>query len=248
MPESSPRLAQTTPKVACGDCNLTRICIPSGMDSDEVQSISNVVKRNRTLRKGELIYRAGERFTGIYALKSGSAKLIHSDAIGRESIIAVLLPGELVGFDGLYSGKHRCTLITLETSSYCELPSSDLELLGQKVPSIQQVILQRTGEQFDLSIERLAASQRPAEERLAGFLLDLAGRFRTRGFSSEEFHLSLTRQEIGNHLGLALETVSRLLRRLESAKVIAVKGKFIHILDSNALKKATGDFHEGRSQ
>ena len=242
MTESSLRVAHSAQKVACGDCNLTRICIPSGMDTDEVQSISHVVKRNRTLRKGEVIYRAGERFTGIYALKSGSAKLIHTDAVGRESIIAVLLPGELVGFDGLYSGKHRCTLVALETSTYCELPAHDLELLGQKVPSIQHVILQRTGEQFDLSIERLAASQRPAEERLAGFLLDLAGRFETRGFSSEEFHLSLTRQEIGNHLGLALETVSRLLGRFESAEMIKVKGKFIHILDMNGLRKASGEF------
>lgn len=242
MTERSLRVAQSAHKVACSDCNLTRICIPSGMDTNELQSISHVVKRNRTLRKGEVIYRAGERFTGIYALKSGSAKLIHTDAVGRESIIAVLLPGELVGFDGLYSGKHRCSLMALETSSYCELPAHDLELLGQKVPSIQHVILQRTGEQFDLSIDRLAASQRPAEDRLAGFLLDLAGRYRTRGFSPEEFHLSLTRQEIGNHLGLALETVSRLLGRFESAEMIKVKGKFIHILDMEGLRKVAGDF------
>lgn len=243
MNETSPRATRSAQKVACGDCNLTRICIPSGMDTDEVQSISHVVKRNRALRKGEVIYRAGERFTGIFALKSGSAKLIHTDAMGRESIIAVLLPGELIGFDGLYSGKHRCAMVALETSSYCELPAHDLEQLGQKVPSIQQVILQRTGEQFDLSIERLAASQRPAEERLAGFLLDLSGRYRTRGFSSEAFHLSLTRQEIGNHLGLALETVSRLLGRFESAEVIQVKGKWIHILDMDGLHKAAGNFN-----
>ena len=243
MIESAPLTAHVTPKVACGDCNLTRICIPSGMDPVQVLSISHVVKRNRTLRKGEVIYRASERFTGIYALKSGSAKLIHTDAVGRESIIAVLLPGELVGFDGLYSGKHRCTLVALETSGYCELPAHDLEALGQKVPSIQQVILQRTGEQFDLSIERLAASQRPAEERLAGFLLDLAGRFCTRGFSSEAFHLSLTRQDIGNHLGLALETVSRLLGRFESLEMIEVKGKFIQILDRDGLRKAAGELN-----
>jgi CRP/FNR family transcriptional regulator, anaerobic regulatory protein len=243
MTESSLRATHSAQKVACNDCNLTRICIPSGMEAEEIQCLSHVVKRNRTLRKGEVIYRAGERFTGIYALKSGSAKLIHTDAVGRESIIAVLLPGELVGFDGLYSGKHRCTLVALETSSYCELPAHDLEQLGQKVPSIQQVILQRTGEQFDLSIERLAASQRPAEERLAGFLLDLAGRYQTRGFSSEEFHLSLTRQEIGNHLGLALETVSRLLGRFETSDIIRVKGKFIHILDVDGLRKAAGDLN-----
>lgn len=243
MAESSLRASAQTQKIACTECNLTRICIPSGMPANDVLALSHVVRRNRTLRKGEIIYRNGERFTGIFALKSGSAKLVHTDALGRESIIAVLLPGELVGFDGLYSGRHRCSLVALETSSYCELPAHDLEVLGQKVPAIQQIILQRTGEQFDLSIERLAASQRPAEERLAGFLINLATRHKSRGFSAEEFQLSLTRQEIGNHLGLALETVSRILGRFENLDIIKVKGKFIHILDPKALKKASGDLN-----
>lgn len=240
MVESSLHTSHATQKIACTECNLTRICIPGSMHAHEVTALSQVVKRNRSLRKGEIIYRTGERFTGIFALKSGSAKLIHTDALGRESIIAVMLPGELVGFDGLYSGRHRCSLIALETSSYCELPAHDLEALGQRVPAIQQIILQRTGEQFNLSIERLAASQRPAEERLSGFLLDLSTRHKSRGFPEEAFQLSLTRQEIGNHLGLALETCSRILGRLESLEIIKVKGKYIHIQDIEGLEKAAG--------
>jgi CRP/FNR family transcriptional regulator, anaerobic regulatory protein len=100
--------ARRSQKVACVDCNLIRICIPSGMESDAVENLGDVVRRNRNLRKGEAIYHAGERFTSIYALKSGTAKLVHTDRFGRESIIAVLLPGELLGFDGLSSGKYLC--------------------------------------------------------------------------------------------------------------------------------------------
>ncbi len=226
----------TVHKVACGDCNLARICIPSGMQPDTVENLSDLVRRNRTLRKGEAIYHAGERFTGIYALKSGTAKLVRASEADHDSIIAVLLPGELLGFDGLATGKHLCSLVALETSSYCELSAHDLDQLSMKSPAIQQLLLQRTGEQLEHCIERIAISQRPAEERLAAFLLDLSQRYRLRGFSSSQFHLSLTRHEIGNHLGLALETVSRLLGKLEADRKIRVQGKFIHILDGERLR------------
>lgn len=236
-----PRLASShTQKVACGDCNLSRICLPCGMQPEAVINLSDVVRRNRTLRKGEAIYHAGERFTGIFAMKSGTAKLVHTDRLGHEAIIALLLPGELLGFDGLFTGRYQCSLVALETSSYCELPAHDLEQLGQKVPALQQILLQRTGEQFDQCIERIAYGQRPAEERLAAFLLDLSRRYRLRGFASDQFHLSLTRQEIGNLLGLALETVSRLLGKFEAADNIRVRGKFIHILDAEGLQRVFG--------
>lgn len=228
-------------KVACDECHLSRICLPSGMPAPEISALSRLVRRNRTLFKGEIIYRAGKRFSGIFALKSGSAKLVHIDALGRESLIALQLPGELIGFDGLASGRHRCTLIALETTTYCELPAHELEALGQRLPTVQQTLLQRTGEQFDLSIERLAASQKPAEERLAGFLLDLAARYRRRDLAFERFQLSLTRQEIGHHLGLALETVSRALGRFEDSGVLKVQGKQVAILDLKALAKVAGE-------
>lgn len=224
-------------KVACNDCNLLQICIPSGMPPADVDQLSKVVRRNRRLNKGEEIYLAGERFTGVFALKAGTAKLVRADASGHESIIAVLLPGELQGFDGLATGRYLCSLIALETISYCELAVHDLEALSLKIPAVQQVLLQRTGEQFDQCIERIAMSQSPAEQRLAAFLLDLSQRYRQRGFSAEQFHLSLTRQEIGNHLGLALETVSRLLGKFEAADHIRVRGRLIHILDATGLRR-----------
>lgn len=233
-PSQSPKLKI---RVDCCACNLNRICLPSGMPPDEIDSLSDIVRRDRPLRKGESIYHAGERFSGIFALKSGAAKLVHTDHFGNESIIAVLLPGELLGFDGLASGRYLCSLIVLEASRYCELPSHRIEQISQRMPSLYQVLLQRTGEQFDQSIEKIAISQRPADERLAAFLLDLAKRYGARGFSSEQFQLSLTRQEIGNHLGLALETVSRALGKFEAAGMIGVRGKQIHILDAELLRR-----------
>ncbi len=244
MTAHPPLRAHPFVKVACEDCNLTRICLPKDLEDDGIKDLSKVVRRDRTLQKGEALYWAGESFSGIYALKSGSAKLVHTDRQGRETIISLVLPGELFGFDGLTAKEHRCALVALETSRYCELASSDLEPLAKKIPSLQHILLERSCEQMDQVVEQLAASQRPAEERLAGFLLDLASRYQRRGFPFESFNLSLTRQDIGHHLGLALETVSRLLGRLESAGIIKVQGKRIQLLDINGLKTAAGQPEE----
>ena len=207
------------------------------MQADQINCLNEVVKRDKNLHKGENIYRAGERFTGIYALKSGTAKLVYADRQGNETIISLLLPGELLGFDGLSTRRYLCSLTALETISFCELPARDLDHLVQTLPGLHRIILQRTGDQFQQSIHRMIMSQRPAEERMATFLFDLSSRYGKRGFSAAEFHLSLTRQEIGDYLGLALETVSRLLSRFESLGTIRVQGKLIQIVDADSLRR-----------
>ena len=144
MTAHPPLRAQPFVKVACEDCNRTRICLPKDLEDDDIKDLSQIVRRDRVLQKGETLYWAGERFSGIYALKSGSAKLVHTDRQGRDTIISVVLPGELFGFDGLTAKEHRCALIALETSSYCELASSDLEPLAKKIPSLQHILLERS--------------------------------------------------------------------------------------------------------
>jgi CRP/FNR family transcriptional regulator, anaerobic regulatory protein len=223
-------------QVACSDCNLSRFCLPSGMQPREIETLSDAVRRNRPVHKGDIVYRAGDLFNGLFALKSGTAKLVHVDAAGNESIISLMLPGELLGFDGLASGRYACSLIALETSSYCELPAHQLPRLSQFIPTIHSVLLQRAGKKFEDSIRRMALIQRPAEERLAAFVLDLSVRLHARGFSQMEFRISLTRQEIGDHLGLALETVSRLFGHFEALGLIQVQGKLIRILNVDALR------------
>ena len=226
--------------VACADCRFHDICGPESTHAGGSFCLAKATRRSRTLQKGESVYRSGMRFNGIYALKSGSAKLVHTDSRGREAIMAVLLPGELAGFDGLSSGNYRCSLVTLETSSCCDIPAEALQAIGDKMLPLRSLILRRTGEQIEQSIERIAQAQRTAEERLAGFLLDLGARYHARGYSGEEFNLPLTRQEIGNHLGLALETVCRLLTRFESARLVEVDGKFVKILSMDELRKLAG--------
>ncbi|OQW67484.1 MAG: Crp/Fnr family transcriptional regulator [Proteobacteria bacterium ST_bin11] len=224
-------------QVSCSNCSLDNICLPRGLSQAEINNISQVVKARKTLQRGDFIYREGDNFRGILAIKSGSAKLVANDSHGNEHILNILLPGELLGFDGLSAEKHGCAAIALETMSFCILPADNMEELFKNMPSLTRELFRHTGQKMLEDKNQLVLSKRPAEERLAYFLISLSERLKKRGFSSSEFKLSLTRQEIGNHLGLALETVSRLLKRFQDDELIVVQNRFIGIKDIAALHK-----------
>ena len=177
-----------------------------------------------------------DNFRGILAIKSGSAKLVGADQHGNEHILNILLPGELLGFDGLSTDKYSCAAIALETTSFCLLPADSMDNLFQNIPSLTRELFRHSGEKMLEDKNQLILSKRPAEERLAYFLISLSERLKRRGFSASEFKLSLSRQEIGNHLGLALETVSRLLKKFQEDEMIMVQNRFITITDLSALK------------
>lgn len=223
-------------QVNCANCSLDNICLPRGLSEYEINNISKVIKARKTLQRGDFIYREGDSFRGILAIKSGSAKLVANDTQGNEHILNVLMPGELLGFDGLSNDKHGCAAIALETMTFCILPADSMDQLFQNVPSLTRELFRHAGEKMLEDKNQLVLSQRPAEERLAYFLITLSERLKRRGFSSSQFKLSLTRQEIGNHLGLALETVSRLLKRFQDDGLIEVNNRFISIKKPEALK------------
>lgn len=224
-------------QVRCSNCSLDTLCLPRGLSEREVERISEVIKRKKTLQRGKSLYREGDAFKGILAIKSGTAKLIRDDQHGNEHIINILLPGELLGFDGFSGNRHSCSAIALETLSYCELPADDLETLCLKIPGLMREMFRHTGEKLNHDSQQIVRNKRPAEERLAAFLINLSERFHRRGFSSIEFNLPLTRQEMGNHLGLALETVSRQLKKFQDQGLITVNHKNIQIHDIPQLKK-----------
>ncbi len=203
---------------------------------DEIKHISQVIKPKKILQRKEFIFREGDTFRGVLAIKSGTAKLVTDDHHGNEHVLNLLLPGELLGFDGLSNDKYQCSAIALETLSFCELPAQSMNDLFKNVPTLTRELFRHSGEKIKEDKELIVLNKRPAEERLAYFLISLSDRLKKRGFSATEFTLSLTRQEIGNHLGLALETVSRLLKRFQQENLINVKTKHITIKDINRLR------------
>jgi CRP/FNR family transcriptional regulator len=223
-------------KVACRDCSLSTLCLPMGLRPDDVDRLDAIVKRNRPLQRGDHLFRAGESFRNLYVVKTGAVKTFTQTNDGDEQVVGFHLPGEVLGLDAIQDGMHGCSARALETTAICELPFDRLEDLTANIPSLQHQMFRLLSKEIGQEADMMALLGRStAEERVASFLLSLSERFRRRGFSPTDFFLSMSRQEIGSYLGLALETVSRLFTRFQDEKILKVERKHVQILDIERL-------------
>ena len=225
--------------VRCSNCNLRELCLPQGMTPEDVQRLNGLIATRRRLKKGESLQRAGEPFKSLYAVRSGSFKTCIATEDGRDQVTGFKMSGEIIGLDGIGTNVHITDVIALEDSEVCAIPFAPLEEASREIAGLQKQfhrIMSReiVGEQ---GVMVLLGSMR-AEERVATFLLNLSRRFRARGYSPTEFHLRMTREEIGSYLGLKLETVSRVMSRFHDSGLIQIKQKHVLILDPDALKDA----------
>ena len=228
----------TETKTACSQCNLRELCLPFGLDPQEVDQLDEVVGARRKIKRQQHLYRSGDGFEAIYAIRAGSFK---TDVIledGRDQVTGFQMTGEVLGLDGISTERHSCNAIALEDSEVCVIPFSRLEELSRQVESLQHQFHKIMSREIvrDHGVMMLLGSMR-AEERLAAFLLNMSQRFTARGFSPSEFHLRMTRDEIGSYLGLKLETVSRAFSRFQEEGLVAVQQKHIRILDTPGLKR-----------
>ena len=216
----------------CSTCNLREVCLPCGLNGPELAMLGEVVYTRRRVKRGESLFHAGTDFDSIFAVRSGFFKSSVVLEDGRDQVTGFHMAGEVLGMDGIGSGHYSSDVVALEDSEVCIIPYERLEQPGlqrqlQKVMSRELV--------RDHGVMMLLGTM-SAEERLAAFLLNLSQRFVARGFSPHEFHLRMTRDEIGSYLGLSLETVSRLFSRFQADKLIAVQQKHIRILDVPGLR------------
>jgi len=224
-------------KVSCGSCSLTELCLPHGMNDTEIGELDKIVKHLSPIQPGQHLYRAGDRGRSLYAVRSGAAKSYCITESGEEQVLGFTLPGELVGLDGLSDGFYTSSSIVLETSSICEMPYDSLEGLCNKLPGLNRQIMRVAAKEITAEQQMLMQlGKRTAEERLASFLLSLSSRFNQRGLSATEFNLPMSRQDIGNYLGLAIETVSRLFASFQEQGLLRVNRKQIQIQDLARLK------------
>jgi CRP/FNR family transcriptional regulator len=224
-------------KTACSNCNLRELCLPYGLNLEELERLDDLVSTRRRIKRGDHLYRAGEAFDAIYAIRSGFFKTDVLLEDGRDQVTGFQMAGELLGLDGISTERHTCNAIALEDSEICAIPFSRLESLSREIHTLQHHFHKVMSREIvrDHGVMMLLGTMR-AEERLAAFLLNLSQRFTARGFSHAEFYLRMTREEIGSYLGLKLETVSRAFSRFQEEGHIAVQQKHIRILNVNGLK------------
>lgn len=227
-------------KAACGDCTLRDLCLPLGLDVSDLRALESSIKGRRTLKKGEFLYRSGDPFRALFAIRGGSTKTCEIAADGSVQITGFHLSGELLGLDAISSEKHPCDVMALEPTEICELPFDKIESLARQIPGLQHQLFRiMSREIMDEEAQLLMLGRMKAEERLATFLLNFSKRYQRLGLSPTELRLPMSRQDLGDYLGLALETVSRLFSRFQEDGLMSVHGRNLRLLNVVRLKDVT---------
>lgn len=225
-------------KTQCSSCHLRGVCLPCGMAGDEVRQLDKLMFGRRKVKADQALYREGDSFQFIYAVRAGTLKSSIMLADGREQVCGFHIAGELIGLDGVAHGHHASTAVALEDSEICVIPYALLADLSSGGGSMQQTISRLMSHEIlrEYSLMLLLGSMN-AEERLAAFLVNLSQRYAARGYSDREFHLRMTRAEIGSYLGMKLETVSRTFSTFQLQHLLEVDKRHIRIIDMDGLKR-----------
>jgi CRP/FNR family transcriptional regulator len=224
----------------CADCSLSQLCLPAGVDRDDLGRLDAVVQRRRPLRAGEALFRAGDALGAVFVASEGAFKTVVVNEAGEEHVLGFHLPGELFGLDAVGSGRHRCDALALVEARVCEIPFATLSTVAAQLPSLQRQLLRVMGQSSDRDHDHVdALSRKQASERIALFLHGLGERYRRIGRPADDIRLPMSRDDIARYLGLALETVSRGFGRLQDEGVIEVNGRRVRVLAPARLRAAS---------
>lgn len=226
-------------KTQCSTCHLKDLCLPCGLTGNDVERLDGLMFSRRRVKMGQTLYREGDKFQFIYAVRSGTFKSGLTLKDGREQVTGFHMAGELMGLDGLAHGEHASSATALEDAEICAIPYAHLMELAAGNAGMQHIISRLMSREIvrEHSLMMLLGSMN-AEERLAAFLLNISQRMKARGYSASEFHLRMSRAEIGSYLGMKLETVSRTFSAFQQQRLLEVDKKHIRILDLEGLTRA----------
>ena len=228
-------------ETSCQSCSLKTLCFPHSLDFQDTEQLSTIISHGQPLMKGEFLFRQSDKFTSLYVLRSGCIKGFSITAQGTEQITSFYLPGELIGLSGINTQTYPINAVAIETSTVCEVPYSEFERLSNKIPNLNRQLIHFLSREIHETLEMMQLlSQKSAEERVASFLLDLSLRIQLRGYAPDFIYLAMSRNEIANYLGLAVETVSRIFSKLHKLGSITASGRAVEITDSTLLKKSAG--------
>jgi CRP/FNR family transcriptional regulator len=234
---NAPDFAITHLKVACSACSLRDSCLPLGLSLKDIEKLEELVAASKRLRRGERLFRAGDTFESLYAVRLGFMKITAASSDGHEQVVGFHMAGELLGLDGISNGTHTCEAVALEDSDVCVIPYAGIEAVASAVPKLRnhlhKVMSREIVREHDVM---LLLGRLHANERLAVFLLNLSLRFEARHYSRTDFVLRMTRAEIGSFLGMTLETVSRVLSRFAQDGLLEVNQKHVRIVNPDGLR------------
>lgn len=222
---------------SCSHCAMNQICLPLGVDKADIELLENLVQTSSVKQQNASILHQGDKFTRVYAVKSGTLKSTRVDENGNEHVIAFHLPGELIGLDGIYPEEYSSTVTALDTSVLCEMDYEKLTELCTSLPALQRQLLRLLSRDiYESNVSLSENADQTAMQKVAAFLHNLSVRYECRGYSATDFWLAMTRQDIASHLGITPETVSRVLKRFKEDGLVKIENRYISILDLPALQ------------
>lgn len=226
-----------TLRSSCSTCSMHQLCLPMGLGESDMQRLDQIIGRRRKVAKDSLLYRMDDPFTNLYAIRLGHFKTYQVSAAGEQQITGFQMAGELLGMDAISTDRHHCDAMALEDSEVCEIPFSRLEELFGTIPTLLHHFHRMMSKEItrEQNVMLLLGNMR-AEQRFAAFLVNLASRYAARGYSSTAFQLRMSREEIGNYLGLTIESISRLVSRLKKQGLLRVANREIELLEPERLR------------
>ena len=218
----------------CTTCAFSSACLSSGYDKAHLRDLHVLVEHVGPFHEGEHIFREGDPFNVIAAVRAGTVKTYVTDDEGREQVLGFFLPGEVIGLSAISHATYPCNAVALESVQLCRFSFPNIASLAARMPGLQQRLFTLLSE--DINKAALLAGNFTADERMAAFLISLSRRYAARGFSPNRFTVAMTRTDIANYLRLASETVSRVFRRFQDEKLLRVERRDIELLDRAKLE------------
>jgi CRP/FNR family transcriptional regulator len=224
-------------KASCAGCSMHQLCLPMGLDEGELNRLDQIIGQRRRIARDERLYQMDEPFRNLYAIRFGHFKTYQVNAGGEQQITGFQMAGELLGMDAISSDHHHCDAVALEDSEVCEIPFSRLEDLFGQVPTLLRHFHRIMSQEItrEQNVMLLLGNMR-AEQRFAVFLTNLSSRYAARGYSPNSFQLRMSREDIGNYLGLTIESISRLLSRFKKQGWLKVDKREVTLLNPVMLK------------
>lgn len=218
----------------CSTCAFSSACAAAGYGKPELRELHCLVEHAPTLAAGSYIFRTGDAFRAIFAVRAGSVKTVWVDADGREQVLGFYLPGEMIGLNAIYPEQYPCDAITLEPTQLCRFSFPAMSALAARLPSVQKHLFRMLSK--EIGTASVLAGDHTADQRVAAFLVDLSERLAQRGFSPNELRLSMSRSDIANYLRLAAETVSRVLGRFRDQQLLQIDSRNVRLLELTRLR------------
>lgn len=219
----------------CRTCAFSSACMEAGYDKPHLAELHCLVEHVGPFQAGEHVFRTGDPFRAIYAVRGGMVKTVQTDTQGDEHVLGFYLPGEVVGLNAIYPERFPCDAVALDTAYFCRFSFPAMSALAARMPSLQQQLFRLLSK--ELGAASVLAGDHTADQRVAAFLVDLGRRFQARGFSGTKFRLSMPRGDIANYLRMAAETVTRVLGRFRQQGLIRVDGREIELIEVASLEE-----------